>query len=60
MNPFNLTTFINSMANFISCNVDDGELGLLAAIFTQLGDTLATISVLRGLCDNSDNDSHKY
>lgn len=54
MNAFQLTTFINSTANFIACNTTDDELNLLAAVFSQLGDTLATISVQRSICDNSD------
>lgn len=54
MNAFQLTTFINSTANFIACNATDDELNLLAAVFSQLGDTLATIAVQRSICDNSD------
>ena len=51
MTPFQLTTFINSIANFIACDLDDSELILLSAVFTQLGDTLATISAQRNICN---------
>lgn len=54
MNPLQLTTFINTTANFIACNANDDELNLLSAVFTQLGDTLATISVQRNICNKSD------
>lgn len=54
MTPFQLTNFINTTANFIACNVDDDELNLLSAIFTQLGDTLATISAQHSICNKSD------
>lgn len=51
MSPLQLTNFINTTANFIACNTDDDELNLLSAVFTQLGDTLATISIQRSICD---------
>ena len=51
MTPFQLTTFINLIANFIACDLDDSELSLLSAVFTQLGDTLATISAQRNICN---------
>lgn len=54
MTPFQLTNFINTTANFIACNVDDDKLNLLSAIFTQLGDTLATISAQHSICNKSD------
>jgi len=57
MNSFEFTTFINSIANFIACNSSDKELALLATVFTQIGDTLATISVTRGLCDDKKQNS---
>lgn len=44
MNPLQITTFINSIANYIAIQIDDDdELALVAAAFTQLGDTLNTI-----------------
>lgn len=53
MSPLELTTFINTTANAIACNSSDDELNLLSVIFSQLGDTLATIAVQRSICDNS-------
>lgn len=53
MNPLQLTNFINTTANFIACNVNDDELDLLSTIFTQLADTLATISIQRTINDKS-------
>ncbi|MCI8444098.1 MAG: hypothetical protein HFJ37_02845 [Clostridia bacterium] len=49
MSPFELTTFINTTANAIACNMSDDELNLLSTVFSQLGDTLATISVQRSI-----------
>ena len=60
MNAFKLTNFINSLANFIACNIeDDDDLSLLGAIFTQLGDTITTISIQRSICDKN-NDSSNF
>lgn len=50
MNPFELTTFVSTLAITVAKNIpDDDELSLLAAILTQLGDTLATIGAQRQL-----------
>lgn len=51
MNALELTSSISALANAIACQVNDDELDLLAAVFTQLGDTLATISVQRDICE---------
>lgn len=50
MNPCQLTTTITALAVWIAQRVDNSQLGLWAAIFTQLGDTLATIAVQRQIC----------
>lgn len=50
MNPCELTFGVTSLANTIACRLSDEELDIMAAIFTQLGDTLATISAQRALC----------
>lgn len=58
MNPCELTAAITAAANSIACQLDSDQLGLLAAVFTQLGDTLATIVAQRGICEkacSSDN-----
>lgn len=48
--PLALTTAVNTLAVAIAAQLDDGDLSLVAALLTQLGDTLATISVQRELC----------
>lgn len=48
--PLALTTAVNTLAVAIANQLGDGELALTAAVFTQLGDTLATIAVQRQLC----------
>lgn len=50
MNPCGLTASITAIANALVCGLTDAEVELLAAILTQLGDTLTTIAVQRGLC----------
>ena len=50
MNSCELTVSITALANTIACDLSNDELGLLGTVFTQLGDTLATIAVQRSLC----------
>jgi len=50
MNTCELTVGITAAANAIARGLSDDELSLAAAAFTQLGDTLATISVQRAMC----------
>lgn len=60
MNPCELTVGVTALANSIACQLSDDALNLAAAIFSQLGDTLATISAQRSLCGNqtdTDEDS---
>ncbi len=54
MNALELTSSITALANAIACQISDDELDLLAAVFTQLGDTLATISVQRDICEKKE------
>lgn len=49
MDPNERVVSVTALAALIASNLDDNELGLAAAIFTQLGDTLATIVVQRSL-----------
>lgn len=51
MNSLELTTMITAVANAIACNLTPGELALVAGIFVQLGDTLATIATQKTLCE---------
>lgn len=50
MSPLELSMSITAIANAIACQLSDDELDITAAVFTQLGDTLATISVQRSIC----------
>ena len=45
MNSLEVTGFITALANAIACRFNTEELGLIAAIIVQLGDTLATIAI---------------
>ena len=53
MNSCQLTASITALANAISCELNIEEITLLAAVFVQLGDTLATIAARESLCGNS-------
>lgn len=48
--PLALTTTVNSLAVAIAGRLSDEELALTAAVFVQLGDTLATIAAQRAVC----------
>lgn len=50
MNACELTASITAVANAMACKFNDDELGILALILTQLGDTLATIAAQRAIC----------
>lgn len=57
MNSCELTASITAIANALSCKLNNDEITMLAAIFVQLGDTLATIAVQREFCKGSSNKS---
>lgn len=57
MNPCELTVSITAAANTLACHLSDEDLELASAIFSQLGDTLATISVQRSLCNKRQEES---
>ena len=48
--PLALTTSVNTLAVAIASRLNDADLGLTAAILTQLGDTLETIAAQRARC----------
>ncbi|MGI5959695.1 MAG: DUF6774 domain-containing protein [Massiliimalia sp.] len=50
MNACELTASITAAANSLACTCTTQELELLAVVFTQLGDTLATIALKNNLC----------
>jgi hypothetical protein len=59
MSSLEITTLITVVANTIAENVSDEDaLALLAVIFSQLGDTIATIAEVKALC-NRLNDPKK-
>ena len=51
MNSCQLTASITAIANALSSKLQNEEIELLAAILTQLGDTLATIATQRTICE---------
>ncbi len=51
MQSCELVTFITAIACAISNSCSKEELPVIAATFTQLGDTLATIIAQEGACD---------
>ena len=57
MNPCNLTASITALANALASRLTTDEMTLLAAIFVQLGDTLATVAVGRSLCEAKEDKS---
>ena len=45
-----LTTSVNTLAVAIAAQLNESELALLAAVLTQLADTLETIAAQREFC----------
>lgn len=54
MNPCQLTASVTAVANAIASKLTVDETAMLAAVFVQLGDTLATIVTQRSLCEGKD------
>ena len=50
MNALELTSAVTALANAIACKLTADEIALLASIFVQIGDTLATIAAREGMC----------
>ena len=53
MNSFELTAAVTALASVIACGLSESEIALVASIFVQLGDTMATIAAGRALCDEA-------
>ena len=53
MNSLELTASITALANAVACNLTVSELALVASLFVQLGDTLATIAAGRAICEEA-------
>ena len=58
MNSLELTAAVTAMANAIACSRTASELALIASIFVQLGDTLATIAASQALCEELTEDEN--
>ena len=54
INSFELTVAITTIANAIACGLNINELALVAGIFVQIGDTLATIAAQKALCEETE------
>lgn len=59
MSSLELTAALTAIANALSCGLSVGELALLAGIFVQIGDTLATIAAQRSLCDEKSENAEE-
>lgn len=53
MKSIEITSSITVLANAISCKLSVNEIALIAGIFVQLGDTLATIAAQKALCEEA-------
>ena len=51
LSPAQLATWVHLAALQLACGKSADELAVLGAIFTQLGDTLTTISAQQSLID---------
>ena len=56
MSPLELTSAVTALANALACRLTVDEMALLASLFTQLGDTLATIAAREALCGENDKE----
>lgn len=50
MNSCEFTFSVTALANALADRLSEEDLELAAAVFSQLGDTLSTISILRSRC----------
>ena len=55
MTPCELVSFVTAVACSIAKSCSEEEIEIMAAVFTQLGDTLATINVQKGIVCNQNN-----
>ena len=53
MSALELSSAVTALANAMARNRSPVEISLLAGIFVQLGDTLATIAAQRSLCEET-------
>ena len=55
-NAAGVTGAITLLANAIACDLSIDELALVAGLFVQLGDTLASIAAYENLCGEKNNE----
>lgn len=55
MDPRELTLFISAVANSLYETLPAAQLAVLAAVFTQLGDTLTTLAVQAEFLEDRNN-----
>ena len=58
MNSLRLTSAVTALANAIACKLTPNEIALVASLFVQLGDTLATIVASQALCEELTEDEN--
>ena len=58
MNSLELTSAVTALANAIACKLTPNEIALVASLFVQLGDTLATIVASQALCEELTEDEN--
>ena len=51
MTSTRLTSVVTALANASACKLTPSEIVLVASLFVQLGDTLATIAANQALCE---------
>lgn len=51
MNSIELTYAVTAIANAIAYRLTPSEIALVAGVFVQIGDTLATIAAGQALCE---------
>lgn len=57
MHPNELTAAVTAAAAMLAEGLNGRELSLLAAVLTQLGDTLITIAAQRAFCEAKDENT---
>ena len=58
MNSLELTSAVTALANAIACKLTPSEIALVASVFVQIGDTLATIAAGKALCEEAAKDEN--
>ena len=58
MDSLELTSAVTVLANAIARKLTPSEISLVASIFVQLGDTLATIAASHALCEERAEDEN--